>query len=319
MKLVKFMRSSQQESFNRGSEMSSTKAYSRTIGLLLGAAILLPTLSAQAIVVDATADIWIRENSPNTSYPDDYISVWGTPSTDIRHGVVEFDLSGTIGETLNSVFLNLFDPGDSRSQTQPIVQQAYIVNPTPPSIGAYTWAEYQTWDAPNEVQFDSLGSYNIPVGEYVTGYNASEFGSTADIALLESVRDNNAGRVVFILKATDGQRDWYDIELGERPPQLIFNQAPPIFGDLDGNGVVDENDLAVITDPDNWLQDVPPGTRGDLTGNGRVGLADFHAFKQIFQQHQPSAVAVVPEPTTLAGALIVLGGSLFVHRRYRNQ
>jgi len=317
MRLVQCVNSSHQEIFNRGTEMILTTAYSRIIGLLLGAAILMPTLPAQAIVLDATDDIWIRQISPNRDFQNDFISVWATP-TDIRHGVVEFDLSGTVGQTLNSVFLNLWDPGSSRSQTQPIVQQAYIVTTTPPSINAYTWAEYESFDAPLEQQFASLGSYNIPVGDYVVGYNASEFGSSADIALLESVRDNNAGRVVFILKATDGQRDWLDIESGT-PPQLVFNQAPPIFGDLNGDGVVDENDLAVITDPDNWLQDVPPGTRGDLTGNGRVGLADFHIFKGVFQQHQPTAVTVVPEPGGATICMLAMACSLLVRNRLRKQ
>ena len=271
-------------------------------------------LPAEAVVIDASDDIWIRESQPSTTYPNDFISVWGTG--DIRHGVVEFDLSSIVGQTITSAYVKLFDSGGVHSQTQPIVQQGYVIGTTPPEIQNYTWEEYTMFDLPTESAFTNLGSYNIPLGEHQGGYNSSDLASAGDISLLNTVRNSNNNRVVFIFKATDGQRDWLDIERNAAP-QLVINQPLPVFGDLDGDGTFDEEDLDVITDPNNWLQTVPVGSRGDISGSGRVDLEDFHVFKEAYLESQTgSGSAVVPEPSALALGLIAAGlASLLCVRR----
>lgn len=270
---------------------------------LLAAAIAALAISyasqAHAIVVDAVADTWIRQNSPEVDYGNDWISVRANPA-DVRYGVIEFDLSVLGDAPITSISLELFDPSNNQG-SEALVQSGYLLSLTPPEIDGYTWQEYLDFDAEYEEPLESLGAIAIEPGEFHAGYNVGDQGTAADIALLNSVRSANSDRVVFILKATSGLRDWYDIEQGS-PPRLRINENAPAPGDLNGDGVINADDLAVITDPANWLQSVPVGTRGDLAPNGFVDLEDFHAFKTIYLAQQTPA-APIPEPA----AAVMLG------------
>ncbi|MEX2170238.1 MAG: PEP-CTERM sorting domain-containing protein [Pirellulales bacterium] len=277
---------------------------------------------ATAIVIDAIQDTWIRESAPDNDYNGDLISVWdGTTSDQKRHGAILFDLS-SVGGTITSAFLQLFDRDDNRSMIAPIVQEAYLLSTTPPSPGfdsPYTWNEYLTFDDPNEVLLESLGHYNIGAGDLIDGYEASELASASDITLLQQTSNNNSNRVAFILKAVSGERDWGDIEFDSAPPRLVINESLPVLGDFTGDGFVRIADYNVIIDPLNWLQSVPIGTRGDITGDGFVGLDDFSQFKPIYHEANPgSGSSVVPEPSFLAyllTAAAVLGLVFGLRRR----
>lgn len=273
----------------------------------------------EALVIDAVADIWIRESDPTGGYSNDLISVWdGTTTDQRRHGVVMFDLSSTIGVTIDTAFLNLFDRDDARSAGASIVQQAFLLDATPPTFPAsfesYSWEEYITFDeGQNESALSSLGAYDIAVGDTIDGYEASNFATGGDISLLQQTRDAQTGNqtnlVVFVLKATSGERDWGDIEVDSTPPQLVINEDFPDPGDFNNDGFVNTTDYQIIIDPNNWLQDVPNGTlggRGDLTGNGFVDLDDFSGFKPLFEAANPGVplAAPVPEPKTFVAALI---------------
>lgn len=280
--------------------------------------VVLTGANAHALVIDAVADTWIRESDPSGTYSNDLISVWdGASSDQRRYGVVMFDLSSTVGETIDTVLLNLYDRGDSRSMESPLEQQATLLSLTPPTFPAnfeaYSWDEFATFDeGQNESALASLGAYSIAAGDTIGGYQPSNFATAGDIALLEQVRDAQSGAqdnlVVFLLKATAGERDWGDIEFDGFAPQLIINESIPDPGDFNNNGAVTIEDYQIMIDPTNWLQEVPPGTtggRGDLTGNGLVDLEDFNAFKPIFAAANPGvALSIpVPEPTVLLSAL----------------
>lgn len=277
--------------------------------------------SAHALVIEATADTWIREANPNTAYPDDLVSVWFGGGTARRSGVVVFDLSPTIGVTITQAYLEFFDRGDNRSRTKALVQQASLLGATPQSfitdpvnVNAYTWGEFVTFDTAGKQSLEALGAYDIPIGDLQGGYEPSGLATAGDMSLLASIRDNNSNVVAFILEATAGERDWGDIELGLTPPRLVINEPLPVSGDFNGDYLVTEADFQVLTDPENWFESVPPGTKFDMNNDRFIDLKDFKAFKDIFQAHNPDAVlslpsaTSVPEPSTFcASALLLLG------------
>ncbi|MGI9428415.1 MAG: PEP-CTERM sorting domain-containing protein [Bythopirellula sp.] len=283
------------------------------------------TTDVHAVQLDAIQDTWIRESDPTGDYNDDLLSVWdGTTTDQRRYGVVLFDLTATVGVTINSVFLELFDRddgGNGRSETAPIVQEAYILSATPPlptGISTpYDWNEYTNFDQSNEVLLDSLGHYNIAAGDTVNGYEVSDFGSAADISLLETTRNNNSNVVAFVFKATSGERDWGDIEFDGTPPRLVINEDPSVLGDFSGNGTVGTEDFEIMTDPLNWLQTVPVDTLGDITGDAFVDLRDFKVFKPIFLAANPSTGGslAIPEPATLTLFAMVFSGFFEWSRR----
>jgi hypothetical protein len=92
----------------------------------------------------------------------------------------------------------------------------------------------------------------------------------------------------------NGQRTWYD-GIGYR---VYF---PP--GDANFDGSVNRTDYNLIRD--NLAKTVIPGTMGDLDGNGRVSLTDFHLWKSAPQTPATPSADVVPEPG--AATLAVLG------------
>ena len=312
----------------------------RTVVISLTATIGLGFASdARALIIDAVADTWLHENAPDAVRSNDLISVWATnpvpPNTrgpDQRHGAILFDLSGLDGVTIETVYLDLFDRDDSRSETEPFVQEAYVLDFTPPTFPSlfeeYTWAEYAQFDeGQNESAFGSLGAYNIAAGDTVDGYEHSDFASAADITLLQNTRNaqsgNQANLVAFVLKATSGERDWDDADVGAddspRPPRLVINEDPPVLGDFTGDGEVNTDDYQVLIDPNNWLQPVPLGTLGDITFNGVVNLDDFGAFKPVFQAANPGVPfgTPVPEPATLGSTLVMSGLAWLAMRRRR--
>ena len=288
-------------------------------------------LDARGLVIDAVADTWIRESDPTGAYSNDLISVWdGTTTDQRRHGVILFDLSSTVGVTINTATLLLYDRDDSRSFDEPLVQQAFLLDATPPTFPngfeGYTWDEYASFDENvNESALASLGAYNIAAGDSVNGYEASADATAGDIALLEQTRDAQSGSqtnlVAMILKATSGERDWGDIEFDGLPPRLLINETAPEPGDFDNSGDITIADYQIMIDPGNWLQTVPAGTiggRGDITSNGLVDLDDFNAFKQVFQNANPGVPLTVPVPepaTACTGLALALAAFVGARRR----
>jgi hypothetical protein len=259
----------------------------------------------RAIQLEAVADTWIRENSPSSAFDADLISIWATPS-DRRHGAVMFDLSSTGSTPITSAYLELFDRVDSRSKTLPLTQQAFILQTTPPEIEGYTWEEYITFDQATEAALTGLGSYDIAAGDLIDGFEPSGLATGSDLTLLQNVRASQSGRVVFILKASEGERDWGDIEFEEAPPRLILNEPLPVYGDFNDDNAVTAVDFDILVSPTNWLQDVQPGSAGDLSADGVVDLRDFSLFKPVYLAANPGASlqVPVPEPTSLAAALV---------------
>ena len=85
-------------------------------------------------------------------------------------------------------------------------------------------------------------------------------------------------------------------------------------GDLNGDLVVDELDLAIVLT--GYGQSVDPGTllAGDPTGDGRVDAQDFNYILRHFSDPAAAAQYAVPEPATLG--LLVIGLSFVARRRH---
>ena len=262
-----------------------------------------------AVRLDAVADTWIREIGPQASFDGDSISVWaGNFENGQRHGVILFDLSSVAGP-ITSAYLELFDRDDERSRNVPLTQQAFILQTTPPEIDGYTWEEYAAFDQATEAGLTGLGAYSIAAGDLIDGFEPSQFATAGDLSLLQSVRTSQAGKVAFILKATDGARDWGDIEFDNAAPRLVLNEPLPVYGDFTNDHLVTAADFAFLINPSNWLKEVSLGAPGDLSSDGVIDLQDFSLFKPVYLAANPGATLLglpVPEPASLA--LSVIGG-----------
>jgi hypothetical protein len=272
---------------------------------------------ARGASFNAITDLWIRENEPLRISDNDLISVWSPATGDQRRGVVMWDISG-FPDSITSAVVQLFDRQDVRSQTTPLIQQAFLIDP--PEIVDYTWEEYASLDEPSQITMQSLGAYNIVPPDSIGGYQDSDVASAADVAHLES-RRTGSGLITLVFAATDGPdttltaRDWGDIEFDGTPPRLWLNEDPPPFGDLDGNGEVNEADFDVIEA--NWLQSVIVGEGGDMTFDGVVNLDDFVVFKGVLSQQGEGSSGMngVPEPSTLV-LLLAASVALLLHRAW---
>ncbi|MGI9430044.1 MAG: CotH kinase family protein [Bythopirellula sp.] len=129
------------------------------------------------------------------------------------------------------------------------------------------------------------------------GQNPS-FDKNTWLAALDSMRNNyfqaspqNRGQIVLEQLRDDALYPNLDAvafsQQGGSVPssfQLAMSVVPvgvASSGDFDGDLDTDVDDYAILTDTANWLQAVPPGTRGDMDGDGFVQLNDFSLFKGV--------------------------------------
>jgi len=206
----------------------------RTITVAAMAALWLPAL-ASAITLDATFDSWVRDDGATLADRDgDLVSVWSSNNTLgglERWGVVEFDLSGLTGTTVNSVGLDLWsqlfgfsDDNFSHKQTAAIIS---------PGVATSTlnWAGIT---ALTQSPLESMGSYDIPpttADPLLQGAHLFSPGTAADAALVQSAV-NLGGTLTIVMMAvedgTDYRNSWGDGEYAGEKARLWINDAPPI-------------------------------------------------------------------------------------------
>jgi len=127
--------------------------------------------------------------------------------------------------------------------------------------------------------------YDVHTDSFVSDGNYHEM-HFVDVPLWERMREINPSAVETLIQAIWDRhvvnKNTGQINRHDEPGGLSFIMSSASFIDAFAFlGSVQEpaTDIATITHPDNWLQNVPAGTRGDLSMDGRVDLHDFHLLK----------------------------------------
>ncbi len=196
-------------------------------------------LDSDLVILDATGDVWLRENSPTSTFESDLISVWSTDSGDRRYGVIEWDLSSLSGATIQGAAMALWADDAFSGRFAPIKQQAFNIDSggTPPT--SLTWDTYNSEKDAGKTAFESLGTYDEPPtedtgksGTYIPSFSAS----AADIALLNSEVAGDGVLSMVMIADEDGtsyKEDWGDgTNAGgsgyvEEPGRLVVIAGPP--------------------------------------------------------------------------------------------
>jgi hypothetical protein len=219
---------------------------------------------------------------------------------------------------------------------------------TAPTPGDATWLhrEYSaaTWQTPGgayylepsattEVgRFETLGGAGNGGGDggidsTTTDCQAVTFGSTPEmVADVERMLTSPAQGFGWLIRGDESingtARRYYSREAGPAyEPFLTIDftppPPPPTVGDLTGNGVVDNADLAALM-ANYGMQSGATLALGDLNDDGSVGLRDLLIFRNAMTNSgATSALGVVPEPTTIVTALLaaLAGGATWLIRR----
>ncbi len=100
-------------------------------------------VTAETVTINASTDVWIWANSPDTTMENDLVSVWNSGTGwSHRRGVVEFDLSGVPGP-ITGAYLQLYSvstgatPNSGTNYDWAIEQKAQLLNP--PGADGITW------------------------------------------------------------------------------------------------------------------------------------------------------------------------------------
>lgn len=192
---------------------------------------------AQAVVLNAVNDVWIRELQPNAKFEGDLISVWNSHNTGDsgkrRYGVVEFDLSGLSGMPINLASIGLWNFAHGFSdQSKAIKLSAVYINTTggTTTVPNMTWNAYQTEYAGSAVALGGLGAFNLPAQSAPNAYSYSAAATASDRALITSAASSGNKRLTLVFIAdevtmTESAHSWGDGETdGSMSPQLLINE-----------------------------------------------------------------------------------------------
>lgn len=199
-------------------------------------AMLLPAV-ADAIILNAINDVWIRERQPTATFESDLISVWNSHNTSDmgkrRYGVVEFDVSSLNGIAINVATIGLWNFGHGFSdQNKAIKQSAAFINTTggTTSVPNMTWNAYQNEYAVGAVALSGLGAFSLPAQVAPNAYSYSSLATSADRAVVASAASSGNQRLTLVFiadetSASDLAHSWGDGEtLSSMSPQLLINE-----------------------------------------------------------------------------------------------
>ena len=283
---------------------------------------------ASAIIIGVAADefdTYIRPADPSTVYQSDLVATFSgetsaTGTGALRHGVVQFDLSG-VTEPITSVHLNManLSSGSATFNNGQVLRPASFTRSAtwPQDLSTFTWNDYAASIQPVEQKFDVFGSATFPAGQ-PTGSTYVSFApaSAADVAMFENIRQGD-GKITMILKADRGNRDWGDVAHGFAT-LLYINEAPPTAVGADLRLSINPfTGAATITNPlqtgslnlDGYtIRSAGSGLNPDPTHTAGVGWDSLTNAAAIgFQEIAPAADAL--SELNLNGSLTVVSPS----------
>ena len=202
--------------------------------VLVGLALVLLSspVTAAPVVLDASFESWVRDDGRTLGGGDsDLISVWSS-ANNLRWGVVEFDLSGLVGTTVNDIGLNLWSRPGGSAANAPLKQQAARIIPG----GATSALDWTGITALSQTPFETFGSYDIPPfadDPLLQNTYIYSGGSAADVAAIQSIVDAGGLLTVVLMAVEDGtdyRQDWGDGAFEGSVPQLVINAIPEPTG-----------------------------------------------------------------------------------------
>ena len=219
-----------------------------------------------------------------------------------------------------------------------------------PTLGDATWLHRQysaaSWQTPGGAyylaasattdvgRFETLGGGGNDGGDggidsTTTDCQAVTFGSTPEmVSDVERLLRSPAEGFGWLIRGDESvngtARRFYSRQAGPAyEPFLTIDFTPPppplTVGDLNGNGVVEQADLAALMANYGTQSGAGPA-QGELNNDGAVGLRDVLILRNAMTTAGASPAATVPEPATMVTALLLAlaGGATWLVRRRSN-
>ncbi len=180
--------------------------------------------AAETVTIEASADVWIREYDPDSTYEGDGVSVGGTGTIAAdnnlrRYGLVEFDIS-TVAGPIVGAHVELYAINYAANSSG-LSQQAGLL--VPEGIGSTTWNNL--WTTKTEVTLQSLGYMEIAADSPMDAWYSSNAASAADLANLNSLL-GGSGKVTMLFGSSGGRHEWGGGE-ASLAPRLVVETAVP--------------------------------------------------------------------------------------------
>ena len=191
---------------------------------------------AQAVTLEASTEVWLREAGPDSTFENDLVSVWSSSGNDgaRRYGVIEFDLSSVAGEPIHNATLRLWAGAFGFSDDlKPIKQSAVAIDTSGGTqTSGMTWTAYQGEYAAAAQVLNDLGRIDFaPAGTEALGQFIESSANASDLALIEGAANSANGLLTLILIADESGEDyaksWGDGPdgLGGMNAELVVNRS----------------------------------------------------------------------------------------------
>lgn len=299
--------------------------------------ILLPS-SVQAITLEATTDVWIRESGPDATFEFDLMSVWNSFGNDPgtrRYGVVEFDVSSLDGVTVDFAFLRLWgDDFGFSDDSKDIKQSAVVIDTTGGTqASSMSWNIYQNEYAAGATPLENLGTLDVSgFADPAPARFYDSMGTAADRSLIETTAASGGGNqlltLVMIGNESDGveyAHSWGDGPdgLGGMNAELVINEVPPENADFvlevnTASGATKIINPAILTpfDFDGYVIQSPndPGSLdpvgwNSLQDQGEPGWTEVAPTSNALTElNLTSQTTLMPSQSLNLGAAFAVGG-----------
>lgn len=222
-----------------------------------------PVPDDDSIVLEAVADVWLRESEPDRLSDSDLVSVWSSVGNDgaRRYGVIAFDVGNLAGRRLERATLSLWaGPFGFSDDFKPIRQTALAIDTSEGTAPAsMTWRAYQDEYADDAEELNEFGTVEFePFGPEDLDQFVESSADAADLRLIEEAADSDDGLLTLIFVAdedgTDYAKSWGD---GSNEGGPSFGEETPAL-------------LSVVL----ASEDGPRFVRGDANADERINITD---------------------------------------------